>query len=1108
MKKRSLSIVLALVLLQGPMSVASGGEISGFDGGMGELVVEFNAPDYSGGIEIAIPAECYILNASMTLCGLPAKGDTPAFPTAPLLLLNDTVLWTFDGIGYGALGMQEELVAGTPTRLGIGPEGGPNITILRLPKYALVESATLMANCSGESKIQEVANLSGDSEGFLSYYISWAGDINNDGCDDILVGGALNVSFFLGGSEYNNTPVAVFSYSSSGMIFFNWAVSSAGDMNKDGYDDIICGAEGKEYPGGLGSSGDTAFIHFGGSDIDNEPDVILEGIPRSGFGYPVSNAGDVNADGYDDVIVGAPREEIGGTSKVGRAYIFLGGPVVDEMPDVIMTSLNSSRTYFGSTVASAGDLNGDGFDDVAVGEAGRIYLYFGGTAMDNEPDGILEINEFWNGGALSCLDSGDINGDNYNDIVVGVYQSSINGFLSGSVYIYYGGAKIDYNPDVVINGEKQRDYLGTAVSGAGDMNGDGYDDVIAGSPAFEQTNPRYGQVFLYLGSPDMDNTSDVSLTGHCINDNYGLSISGGGDGNGDGYDDLLVGASKIDKVYIYGGAPLNMILDPQIKVGSSIIFNESGYVNKTADLKDFSAALNSYLREAPVCGTDEYGNEYVDVPIVVEARSEGNITLSALNITYIYNATVPDFSGALNDYISRNKDKADASGNITVPLELRSASAGRIKVFSLNITYDGAPHLLSPIPDAIMDEDTAVSMLIDLYSYFEDDYDQKTGLTFAIEGATNAAFVTVEICENRYVSADALTGVANDNWTGEVQMRVAALDGRGLRTESNDFKIIVRNVNDAPLITSNPMTSVPNATLYSYNVTAVDGDNDSLLFDLTIKPEGMTINSSSGEMSWIPRAGGEYPVSLSVSDGLATSHQNFTISVIQANRPPKFASAPVTKATVGKEYIYIARATDDDGDALSYSLSVAPDGMLINGTTGNVSWTPAAGQEGSHNVTVVVMDGRGGEGRQTFAIKVSEARPLKPVCTITRPSPGSRVSGRVTVSGWAMKAEADLREIRIRIDGGAWSMAAGTENWTYGLDTTKLKNGKHVISAVASDGALESDIASVEILVSNPEPRISVEGAAWMVHALVLVAAACMVFILILRSRGRGGRAP
>jgi len=268
------------------------------------------------------------------------------------------------------------------------------------------------------------------------------------------------------------------------------------------------------------------------------------------LGCSVSTAGDVNDDGYSDVIIGAK----GYSSSTGKAQIFLGGSSMDNVADVTMTG-ESVNNLFGVQVSSARDVNGDGFEDVIVGAVsynlgtGRAYVFYGGVTMNNVADVIMtgESSTDYFGQSVSV--AGDVNGDGYSDLAVGAsgYNSS-----SGRCYIFYGSPVMNNASDVIMNGEFTSEYFGESVSGAGDVNGDGFDDVIVGASGYDNYK---GRGYIFYGSPAMNSVADITMTGENSFDYFGFSVSDAGDVNADGKDDVIAGAignnSGAGKAYIY-----------------------------------------------------------------------------------------------------------------------------------------------------------------------------------------------------------------------------------------------------------------------------------------------------------------------------------------------------------------------------------------------------------------------------------------------------------------------------------------------------------------------------------------------------------------------------
>ncbi|MBK6772321.1 MAG: FG-GAP repeat protein [Ignavibacteria bacterium] len=315
-------------------------------------------------------------------------------------------------------------------------------------------------------------------------------------------------------------------------------VSGAGDVNGDSYDDVVVSTY--IYDSDRGA----AFIFYGGNSMHNNADVTLTGeASGNAFGISISGAGDVNGDGYDDVISGACAYD----NLRGRSYIYFGGPAMNNVADVIFTG-ETIQEDFGNSVSCAGDVNNDGFDDVIVGAQffnnyyGRAYIYFGAPVMNNVADVVMTGET--NSTLGKCVsDCGDVNGDGYDDVIIG---PNISG---GRVWIYYGGAVMNNTADIVITGQSA---FGWSVSGAGDVNSDGYSDVLIGTYGYASAT---GKADIYFGGNSMDTIPDITMKGEYINSFFGASVSGAGDLNNDGYTDMIIGSANLDKAYIYLSSP-------------------------------------------------------------------------------------------------------------------------------------------------------------------------------------------------------------------------------------------------------------------------------------------------------------------------------------------------------------------------------------------------------------------------------------------------------------------------------------------------------------------------------------------------------------------------
>ncbi len=381
-----------------------------------------------------------------------------------------------------------------------------------------------------------------------------AGDVNGDGIADVIVGAyshdvngtdAGRAYLFWGGPGMDAVPDRIFT-GTSFEDYFGTSVSGAGDMNGDGYADLIVGSPADDI--GLTNSG-AAFVFFGGPSMDEAPDLILAGeAAEDYFGLSVAGAGDVNGDGYDDVIVGAWNHD-GTAPNSGSAYVYFGGPAPDGVPDLTILGAREDDNL-GIAVAGAGDLNGDGFADMVAGAslsdeagdgAGSARVYFGGAAPDTTPDLILLGAAGYENFGAAVSAAGDVNGDGHNDLVVGAtYGGPQN---QGRAFLFFGGPGLDATPDLVFTGEGAGDFFGSAVASAGDIDGDGDADLVVGARYADAGHPNAGRAYVFFGGMGMDAMADLIVTGAASFDNLGFSVCGGGDVNGDGWPELLVGAT-------------------------------------------------------------------------------------------------------------------------------------------------------------------------------------------------------------------------------------------------------------------------------------------------------------------------------------------------------------------------------------------------------------------------------------------------------------------------------------------------------------------------------------------------------------------------------------
>jgi len=403
--------------------------------------------------------------------------------------------------------------------------------------------------------------VNGDQAGSnFGYSVASAGDVNGDGYADVIVGifaeyftttpsGIGAARLYLGSSAGLSTSPAWEGTVPNQFSDYGWSVAPAGDVNGDGYDDVIVGA--RQFTFDKFQEG-AAFVYLG-SPAGLSPTEVWRGESHQveGFyGNAVASAGDVNGDGYDDIIVG-DSNYLNSSGFRGRAFAYLGsasGPSTN----AVWTFGNEDSFAAGLaySVASAGDVDGDGYAEVLVGDpdyygpgniqSGRVFLFRGSPAgPSTAADWVFYGTEDYTYLGLSVASAGDVNGDGYDDVLVGQVRED----LTGPLLFLGSGAGLSQQPTWVAHVEMIGGRLGESVATAGDVNGDGYSDIVIGAPLYDPgTNPE-GRAFIWLGSPTgpRDTPDWIGSTGHGFS-RFGFSVAAAGDVNGDFADDVIVGA--------------------------------------------------------------------------------------------------------------------------------------------------------------------------------------------------------------------------------------------------------------------------------------------------------------------------------------------------------------------------------------------------------------------------------------------------------------------------------------------------------------------------------------------------------------------------------------
>jgi len=404
-----------------------------------------------------------------------------------------------------------------------------------------------------------------------------AADWDGDGYDELAVGAWETGFYSEDGSTYATRAGAIYLYpgsedgpdqaseslfqrsESESYDYLGWSLDSGGDINGDGYLDLIAGAAGRP----------ALFVYYGSADgLDFEAEHELVGLEtdNSDFGSESAGVGDVNGDGYDDVLVGAISDRDWGEDSVGAAFLYYGSADgLDEDSEVRIVAADTSTAGYNGYSVAGGDINGDGFSDIVVGgvnssgdiRTGAVYVYYGsadGLDLDGElkltPDSTV-TGQFGAAAAVADLDN-----DGYAELIVGAAFGASD--LSGMIYVYSGSADglvVDSELGINPYWGLPEDRFGASVTAVPDLNGDGYTDVVVGAPGDSVYYEDGGVAYVFFGGPDGINESswllevaDWTYEDYLIGDDVD-----GGDFNGDGVGDVAVGMTGRGGVLIFHG---------------------------------------------------------------------------------------------------------------------------------------------------------------------------------------------------------------------------------------------------------------------------------------------------------------------------------------------------------------------------------------------------------------------------------------------------------------------------------------------------------------------------------------------------------------------------
>lgn len=713
---------------------------------------------------------------------------------------------------------------------------------------------------------------------------------------------------------------------------------------------------------------------------------------------------DLDRDGVLDLVGTGSAGAIRVFSRVGSS-----GMLFNETAGAVNASLANGRVFMHPQVA---DMNGDGAPDIVVGTGtGDLVLLVRRNATVGPPFEFEEDPSFFSGvhvtgNAMPAL--GDLDGDGDLDLVVG---SS-------------AGELFHYRNDVGNTSGVSWQVVGTFLSAnisvpssaapsLADLDGDGDLDLTVGTGS--------GRIV------QIENRGDRTAPRFESNGALGCAFANSraapanADVDGDGVPDLVYGSGG-GLVYFsrsLGGLPANVtatvdgVLQP-VAVSSGPMSAGARVELSASDRADFSAAT------LPIT-IDTWGNPFEESTISFSSTHFGDIALRNLSIAYDATFTVPDLASRYRQFAAN----ATPQGNlIVVPMTVAGTPAvgavnASVAVRSIAVVVDDRPVFLEP-PFLAIDEDTANPYLLDLRTIVNDE--NPTALVYEVASYTNESFARVEITDGAYLGVDVATGPLNDNWTGTVEIVVRATDGLGQAALSPPLPVVVRQVEDAPVIESITTQYLEPDESLRLTVVAIDGDpGDTIQFSLIDPtPATATIDAETGFLYWNPtsadRAAGVEHFYIYAFDGTLGDVELFQVRMIPSLEPVFGQPLPGISVLPGRpEFMDIFDfATGDLSEVLSVFLEPHP---YVN-LSADGQWLafdyPADYAPGSDRVTAHIETVHGVE---TAAVEVEVmARPAGLYIAPFPPSPiGRGVTHRVELLRYVNQV-VDFRNLTFSVD--------------------------------------------------------------------------------------------
>ena len=847
-------------------------------------------------------------------------------------------------------------------------------------KYPLI-------NNLNNSKISFIGENTNDEAGSPIVNI---GDVNGDDYDDFLISAIFNsdngfwsgkIYLFFGKSSgwKINTSLNAANVSFIGEHAYDVAgssISGVGDVNGDGFDDFLIGAPGNSDNGkGAGKT----YLFFGkatgwkSNTMLSEADVIFLGEKSNDCsGWSIASAGDVNADGYNDFLIGANGNCQGQGSNNGTTYLVLGKSTGWNKNNNL---INADASFIGEepldragiSVTGTGDVNKDGYDDFLIGadmnsqsgyHSGKSYLIFGKRNGWSRNISLHQINVSFLGSNVNdqsgdrLAGGGDVNRDGYADILIGAWTKTN---YTGCVYLIFGKSK-GWAKDVNLStadssfcGENILNAFGQSFSNNGDINGDGYDDIIIG--AFMNSS-NMGQSYLFFGksnnwTKNMNlSQADTTFIGEHANDYSGVSVSNSGDYNGDGHEDILIGADWNSDTGYKAGKTYLLFLNINSKPKS---ISSVGAYDKTYSTKISSSKINEsvYIQ---LNGTD--GNSSTQDIAQVNIKSK-----------------ISDSRGFILKLFETGSNTGIYRGNFSIK-EISHETSKEIRAML------GEQIIISSLDDPSKN----VTILVDGPIFI---YPNITQLNALEDAKFNIHFWVPNLIGGEWnFSANAnwllldnvnhnISGIPNNKDVGTydivIKIKISTY------TFKKNYSLIVINI--PPKILTKDIINILQDQEYYSHYFCDDDKQGIITWHLKTDASWLNLNRTTGILKGKPLIQnlGSYWINISVDDGNdGWDYHNFTLTVNKKIIGLIITTIDVDIAYKNKLYYvkYNVSGINSASKSLFWSLNINASWLEINSTSGELFGTPSQKDIGQYLIIVTVRDNIGDEDNHKFNLTV------------------------------------------------------------------------------------------------------------------------------------------